>query len=74
MTPGHWSRFATKLRCEYCGNIHRTYEWPLRGDYEAIYFGKNPGKFSLKVTCPNCKNDWYVYWYEDPGAIRSLDL
>ena len=74
MTQGHWSRIATQLRCVHCGNVHRTYEWPLKGDYEAVYFGENPGKFSLKVTCPLCKKDWYVYWYEDPGPIRALDL
>jgi ankyrin repeat protein len=72
--PVHSSHIADKLRCVYCGKMHETHEWPMKGDYVPVYFGETPGKFSLKVTCPNCKKDWHVYWYEDPGPIRPLDL
>lgn len=67
------SAFAGNLQCQYCASRHGTNFWPEHGDMVPFYFQKDPGKFSLKVSCPHCGRDWYVVWDQSPGEMRSLE-
>jgi len=66
------SRMAHKLMCKHCGEFHGTDKWPVNGDTCAFYNQVEPGKFSLEVNCPHCKENWYVVWDRDPGEIQPL--
>jgi len=68
------SQFAGNLPCQYCSKPQRAKEWPIKGDYVAFYYQKEPGNYSLKLTCPHCGKDWYVVWDDNPGAINPLSL
>jgi len=68
----HISQFADKLRCYHCGKTNSVKEWPVSGDYVPFYHQKEPGNYTLKVTCPHCGKDWYVVWDDYPGPIRPL--
>jgi len=70
----HVSQFANKLRCQYCGKVHSTREWPINGDATPFYFQDEPGRYTLKVSCPHCGKDWYVVWDDYPGPIKTIDL
>jgi hypothetical protein len=72
-TRMHRSDYAHRLRCEHCHEYHGTDRWPTKGDHIPFYYQKEPGNFSLVVTCPNCRRDWYVVWDSDPGQILPLD-
>ena len=49
-------------------------EWPIRGDYEGIYFQVDPGKYSIKVDCTHCDKTFYVVWDDNPGPVKPLDM
>ena len=66
------SQFASSLHCQYCLQPHPAREWPINGDMVAMYFQKEPGRYALKMSCPNCSKDWYVVWDQDPGQILPL--
>jgi hypothetical protein len=66
------SQFAAHLTCQHCSQPQAAREWPANGDGIPFYYQKEPGKFSLKVTCPQCGKDWYVAWDQDPGQILPL--
>lgn len=68
----HISEFANQLWCPHCGKTHGTKEWPVGGDIVPFCFEKEPGNYSLRLTCPYCGRDWYVVWDEDPGPTRPL--
>jgi hypothetical protein len=70
----HISQFAGELRCQHCGKTHGTRQWPEGGDMVPFYFQKEPGRYTLTVTCPHCARDWYVVWDQDPGPITTLFL
>ncbi|MFH2038499.1 MAG: hypothetical protein ABIJ65_03590 [Chloroflexota bacterium] len=66
------SQFASSLHCQYCHQPQHAREWPVNGDIQAMYFQKEPGRYSLKMTCAKCGKDWYVVWDQDPGQILPL--
>jgi hypothetical protein len=66
------SQFATHLSCQHCSQPQAAREWPVNGDMVSFYYQNEPGKYSLKMTCPNCGKDWYVAWDQDPGQILPL--
>ena len=68
----HISEFASKLRCQHCGMEHGTNQWPTDGDRVPFYFQDSPGRYTLSVTCPKCKKEWYVVWDQNPGPITPL--
>jgi Zn finger protein HypA/HybF involved in hydrogenase expression len=68
----HISQFANKLRCQHCGKIHGTKEWPVNGDHVPFYFQDEPGKYTLTVNCPHCGKNWYVVWDNNPGSGMPL--
>jgi len=70
----HISMFAGELRCIHCGNINKAKEWPLHGDMVPFYYQKEPGNYTLKLTCPHCKKEWYIVWDDNPGPIQPLSL
>jgi Zn finger protein HypA/HybF involved in hydrogenase expression len=70
----HISLCADKLRCQHCGKIHGTEEWPVSGDRVPFYFQKEAGNYTLKVSCPHCGKDWHVVWDDNPGPIKPLGL
>ncbi len=70
----HISLTASKLRCQHCNENHGTKVWPVNGDHVAFYFQKETGNYTLKVTCPYCKKDWYVVWDDNPGPIKQLSF
>lgn len=70
----HVSSFAHKLKCPHCGEFHGTGKWPVNGDRIGFYNQIDPGNFSLKIDCPNCKRDWYVVWDINPGQILPLSI
>jgi hypothetical protein len=70
--PRSVSQFAAHLHCQHCYQPMAAREWPVNGDLVAIYHQKEPGRYSLKLTCPHCGKDWYVVWDQDPGPIRPL--
>ncbi|MDH5703905.1 MAG: hypothetical protein OEY99_06790 [Aigarchaeota archaeon] len=70
----HISEFADKLPCVHCGKINRVKEWPVSGDYVPFYHQKEPGRYTLKVTCPHCGREWYVVWDDNPGPIKPLSF
>jgi hypothetical protein len=70
--PRATSQFASHLTCQHCSQPQSAKEWPANGDMVALYYQKEPGRFSLKMTCPNCGKDWYVVWDQDPGPFLPL--
>lgn len=68
----HISQFAGQLICQNCFKPQKAREWPLSGDNVPFFYQKEPGNFSLKLTCPHCGEDWYVVWDENPGGISPL--
>ncbi len=70
----HISMFSDKLRCKHCDKTNKTKEWPLNGDHVAFYYQKEPGNYTLKVTCTHCGKDWYVVWDYNPEPIERLGL
>jgi hypothetical protein len=70
--PRAASQFAARLTCQHCSQPQAAREWPVNGDMVPFYHQKEPGKYSLKMTCPNCGKDWYVTWDQDPGQILPL--
>lgn len=70
----HRSVFADQLLCKYCESKNRTTQWPADGDSVAFAYEAEPGNFNLKVHCPDCENDWYVVWDENPGRLETLSL
>jgi hypothetical protein len=66
------SQFASHLPCQHCSQPQAAKEWPANGDMTALYYQKEPGRYSLKMTCPNCGRDWYVVWDQDPGPFLPL--
>lgn len=66
------SQFASSLHCQYCHQPQSARDWPINGDMLAMYFQKEPGRYSLKMTCAKCGRDWYVVWDQDPGQILPL--
>jgi len=46
----------------------------MNGDATPFYFQDEPGRYTLKVSCPHCGKDWYVVWDDDPGPIKTIDL
>jgi hypothetical protein len=70
--PRATSQFASHLTCQHCHQPQPAREWPVNGDMVAIYYQKEPGRYSLKMTCPHCGKDWYVVWDQDPGQILPL--
>jgi len=73
-TQMHISQFAGDLRCQHCGKSQGAKEWPIKGDYVPFYYQKEPGNYSLKLTCPNCGKSWYVVWDDNPGTISPLSF
>jgi len=71
-TQTHISQFAGDLKCQHCGKSQRAKEWPQSGDTVPFYYQKEPGKYSLKLTCPHCSKIWYVAWDNDPGTMSPL--
>lgn len=69
----HLSEFAGELRCQHCGGLHGTREWPAKGDLVPFYFQKGPGNHNLEVRCPHCGMSWYVVWDSYPGPPLPLD-
>jgi hypothetical protein len=49
-------------------------EWPVNGDHVPFYVQKEPGNYTLKVTCPHCVRVWYVVWDDYPRPILPLDM
>lgn len=70
----HISEFANDLHCQHCWKAHGTKVWPVNGDYVAFYYQKEPGNYTLKLTCPHCGRDWYVVWDDDPGPMEPLSF
>jgi len=70
----HFSHFASELRCVHCGKTHGVSIWPLRGDAVSFYYDKEPGNFTLQVTCPHCNATWYVFWDHNPGPPTELTI
>jgi hypothetical protein len=68
----HISQFAGELPCQHCFKPQRAREWPINGDNVPFYYQKDPGNYSLKLTCPDCGKDWYVVWDQNPGPITPL--
>ncbi|MFH1331161.1 MAG: hypothetical protein ABIJ48_10985 [Actinomycetota bacterium] len=68
----HISQFAGELRCQHCGGLHGTREWPTSGDLVPFYFQKEPGTHNLEVRCPHCEKSWYVVWDSHPGPVLPL--
>lgn len=68
----HMSQFADKLQCQHCRKTHGTKQWPTGGDMVPFYFQKEPGAYTLTVTCPHCNAAWYVVWDDNPGPIQPL--
>lgn len=73
-TQTHISQFAGALKCEHCGKLQTSKEWPIKGDYVPFYYQKEVGNYSLKLTCPHCGKIWYVVWDNDPGTIIPLSF
>lgn len=67
------SAYAHRLTCKHCGQQHGTQQWPANGDLTPLYFQREPGKYTLTVTCPHCQKDWHVVWDSDPGQIEPLE-
>jgi hypothetical protein len=70
----HISQFAKKLECQYCHKPNKATEWPIHGDMVAFYYQTKPGKYQIKVLCPECNKEWFVAWDENPGPIQKLDF
>jgi hypothetical protein len=70
--PSAASQFAARLTCAHCSQPQAASQWPVNGDMVPFYNQKEPGKHSLKMTCPNCGKDWYVTWDQNPGQILPL--
>jgi len=66
------SQFAARLTCQHCSQPQAAREWPVNGDMVPFYSQKEPGKYSLKITCLNCGKDWYLAWDQDPGQFMPL--
>ena len=73
-TQTHISQFAGDLKCQHCGKSQGAKEWPLSGDSVPFYYQKEPGNYSLKLTCPHCGKIWYVVWDNNPGTIIPLSF
>lgn len=44
----------------------------IKWGYGPFLLQEEPGNYTLKVTCPNYKKDWYVVWDNNPGPIKPL--
>jgi hypothetical protein len=61
-----------RLRCTYCHSLNTASSWPARGDSVPFYYQseeavtERPGAYREWVHCPQCRQDWYVVWDQDP--------